>query len=86
MSTKHKPLYHVDQDPDGNWKVVDLHGRVIYDAQGSEAPMSEQEARDLAWSWNNGAQNDDEAVQMIIQRDGRLPSWLYDSEASDESR
>lgn len=34
------------------------------------------EAVDLAWAWNAGALSDQEAVDMIILRDGCIPEWL----------
>jgi|GEM_PF-4558197 len=59
------------------WVVFEQNVSVpLYDCDPNDDPLSEQEAKDLAWAWTSGAEDDTEAVRMIIKRDGKRPVWL----------
>ncbi len=61
---------------DEAWCVVDGFGAILYDGSGGE--MTELEARDLAWAFNHGAEDDEDAIRMNIERrGGKRPRWLY---------
>lgn len=70
-----EPLEYVARKEGDSWTVVDGRGVYLYLADSGH--MTRQEARDLAWAYNNGAEDDDEAIKMIIERrGGKPPHWL----------
>lgn len=69
--------YRAVFDPLDGWVVVDRSDQSLYDA--SSGAMSQQEADDLAWGFNQGAKNDAEALRMLMERYGRRPPYLDES-------
>ena len=60
----------------GTWAVLDRHNHAIYDSSSGE--LTQQEANDLAWAFNQGATSDHQAIYMIVNRYGRRPEWLIE--------
>lgn len=85
MSNKHMPhpAYRAEREFGDNWRVIDRSGKPIYDSMNGEFPLDAQEAHDLAWAWNNGAKDDDDAERMIKARNRRYPTlatWRWEDE------
>lgn len=58
------------------WTVVNrATGEAVYGPLAEDC-MTQAEANDLAWAYNRGATDDDEAVHMNCERYGTCPPWL----------
>lgn len=73
VETEATDVYHAERNDDG-WMVLDQGGALLY----GDDPLTEREAHDLAWAFNSGAEDDQDAIRLIYLRDGKRPQWLSD--------